>query len=60
MACVGLIGGLGRRRQLGARKIRRVALFGTVFTVEGGLWGQLTGVDIVKPRPGEITFIGQA
>ncbi|MBI3197867.1 MAG: aspartate/glutamate racemase family protein [Rhodospirillales bacterium] len=46
--------------ELRARRIRRVALFGTVFTVEGGLWGQLAGVDIVKPRPDEIAFIGQA
>lgn len=46
--------------ELRARGLRRVALFGTVFTVEGGLWGQLTGVDIVKPRPDEIAFIGQA
>jgi aspartate racemase len=46
--------------ELGARKIKRVALFGTVFTVEGGLWGQLAGVDIAKPRPDEIDFIGKA
>jgi aspartate racemase len=46
--------------ELSARKLKRVALFGTVFTVEGGLWGQLTGVDIVKPRPDEIDFIGKA
>jgi aspartate racemase len=46
--------------ELGARKIGRVALFGTVFTVEGGLWGQLTGVEIVKPQPDEIDFIGKA
>lgn len=46
--------------ELRARKIKRVALFGTVFTVQGGLWGQLTGVEIVKPRPDEIEFIGQA
>ncbi|TAJ36597.1 MAG: aspartate/glutamate racemase family protein [Reyranella sp.] len=46
--------------ELRARKIKRVALFGTVFTVEGGLWGQLTGVEIVKPRPHEIEFIGKA
>ena len=46
--------------ELSARKLKRVALFGTVFTVEGGLWGQLTGVDIVKPRPDEVAFIGQA
>jgi aspartate racemase len=46
--------------ELGARKLKRVALFGTVFTVESGLWGQLTGVDIVKPQPDEIDFIGKA
>jgi aspartate racemase len=46
--------------ELSARKLRRVALFGTVFTVEGGLWGQLPSVDIVKPRPDEVAFIGQA
>jgi aspartate racemase len=46
--------------ELGARGLKRVALFGTVFTVEGGLWGQLAGVEIVKPQPDEIAFIGQA
>ena len=46
--------------ELRARKLQRVALFGTVFTVEGGLWGQLSGVEIVKPQPDEIAFIGQA
>jgi len=50
--------------ELSARKLRRVALFGTVFTVQGGLWGQLQvhspGVDIVKPQPDEIDFIGKA
>ena len=50
--------------ELSARKLRRVALFGTVFTVEGGLWGQLQahspGVEIVKPQPDEIAFIGKA
>ncbi len=46
--------------ELQARKIRRVALFGTVFTMEGGLWGQLGGVEIVTAQPDEIAFIGQA
>lgn len=50
--------------ELRARRLRRVALFGTVFTMEGGLWGQLErtapGIDIVKPRPDEIAFIGKA
>jgi aspartate racemase len=38
-----------------------VALFGTVFTMEGSLWGQLrSGVHIVKPQADEIAFIGRA
>ena len=46
--------------ELRARKVAKVALFGTTFTMEGSLWGQLTGVEIVKPRPDEIAFIGKA
>jgi aspartate racemase len=50
--------------ELSARKLRRVALFGTTFTMEGSLWGQLgriaPEVEIVKPRPDEIAFVGQA
>ena len=46
--------------ELRARKVRRVALFGTTFTMEGSLWGQLAGAEIVKPRPDEIALIGQA
>jgi aspartate racemase len=46
--------------ELRAREIGRVALFGTTFTMEGSLWGQLSGVEIVKPRPDEIAFIGKA
>ena len=46
--------------ELKARKIGRVALYGTIFTMQGSLWGQLTGVEIVKPQPREMDFIGQA
>jgi aspartate racemase len=46
--------------ELRARKVRRVALFGTTFTMEGSLWGQLAGAEIVKPRPDEIALIGKA
>jgi len=45
---------------LRARAMKRVALFGSVFTVQGSLWGQLDGIEIVKPQPAEIAFIGQA
>jgi aspartate racemase len=50
--------------ELRARQLRRVALFGTTFTMDGSLWGQLAqhapDVEIVKPRPDEIAFVGQA
>jgi aspartate racemase len=46
--------------ELRARKLTRVALFGTTFTMQGSLWGQLSGVDIVKPQPDEIAFVGRA
>lgn len=50
--------------ELRARKVRRVALLGTVFTIQGSLWGQLEryapDVEIVKPRPDEIAFAGAA
>ena len=42
------------------QRIRRVGLLGSIFTVQGSLWGQLAGIDIVKPRPDEIAFIGAA
>lgn len=50
--------------ELRARRLRRVALLGTVFTMNGSLWGQLEryvpGVEIVKPQPDEIAFAGAA
>jgi aspartate racemase len=46
--------------ELVQRRIRRVALMGSIFTVQGSLWGQLAGIDIVKPQADEIAFIGQA
>jgi aspartate racemase len=46
--------------ELRYRKIKRVALMGSIFTVQGSLWGQLADVEIVKPQPDEIAFIGEA
>ena len=42
------------------RGLTRVALFGTKYTLEGGMWGRVPGVEIVKPRPDEIAFVGRA
>jgi aspartate racemase len=36
---------------------RRVALFGTRFTVETAMFGALTNAEVVTPRPEEIDFI---
>lgn len=46
--------------ELRARGTTRIALFGSIYTVQASLWGQLAEVEIVKPRPEEIAFIGQA
>ena len=46
--------------ELVRRRVRRIALLGSIFTVQGSLWGQLAGIDIVKPQPDEIAFIGSA
>jgi aspartate racemase len=43
-----------------ARKLRRIALFGTIFTMQGSLWGALKDVDIVRPQVSEMDFIGKA
>jgi aspartate racemase len=46
--------------ELRARKLKRVALFGTIYTMQGSLWGQVTDAEIVKPQPDEMTFVGEA
>jgi aspartate racemase len=47
-------------RELRARRLKRVALFGTIFTMQGSLWGQMTDAGIVKPEPDEMKFVGEA
>jgi len=48
--------------ELRARKLKRVALFGTLSTMEGSLWGLLEGaapgVEIIQPSPNEMALIG--
>jgi aspartate racemase len=39
------------------RGLQRVAIFGTRQTIESDLFGALTGVDVVRPRPSEIADI---
>jgi aspartate racemase len=45
------------QREVEARGFRRVALFGTRYTVEAGLFGLLRGVDLVAPTADEIGFV---
>jgi aspartate racemase len=42
---------------LRAKGLKRVALFGTRFTVESAMFGRLDGVEVATPRPDEITQI---
>jgi aspartate racemase len=46
--------------ELRAKGLKRVALFGTIWTMQGGLWGQVTEAEIVKAQPAEMTFLGEA
>jgi aspartate racemase len=46
--------------ELRRRRLKRVALFGTIFTMQGSLWGQMTDAEIVKPQPDEMKFVGEA
>jgi aspartate racemase len=41
-------------RALRAKGLRRVALFGTRFTVESAMFGRLDGIEVAMPRPDEI------
>ncbi len=45
------------KRELEARQLRRVALFGTRFAIESQLFGHLRHLEVVMPRPDEIEYI---
>lgn len=44
-------------RELAARAIRRVAIFGTRFVMESALFGQLRGIEVVSAMPQEADYI---
>ena len=44
-------------REIKVRGFRRVALFGTRFTIESKLFGKLDKIDVVQPTPEEIDYI---
>jgi aspartate racemase len=46
--------------EIASRGLKRVALFGTRFTIESDLFGYLNGFDVVRPRPEEIDYIHDA
>ena len=43
-----------------ARKLSKVALFGTRFVIESDLYGRLGGVAVVRPQSDEIDFVHRA
>jgi aspartate racemase len=45
------------REEVVARGIGRVAIFGTRFTIETGMFGSLGDVEVVMPRPAEVDAI---
>ena len=45
------------KREIGARKLQRVALFGTRFAVESQLFGHLGGIEVITPQPDEVDYI---
>jgi aspartate racemase len=46
-------------REVTARGLRRVALFGTRFVIESDFFGALEGATVVRPSPAEIEIIGE-
>lgn len=44
-------------RELGARAVRRVAIFGTRFVMESSLFGHLPQVEIISALPQEVDYI---
>lgn len=45
------------RREIEARGLRRVALFGTRYAIESRLFGQLDHLEVVTPQPAEVDYI---
>jgi|CZKF01.1.fsa_nt_gi aspartate racemase len=44
-------------REVQVRELKRVALFGTRFTIESRMFGQLPGVEVVTPKADEVDSI---
>lgn len=43
--------------EIDARRLRRIALFGTRYAIESRLFGQLVEVEVVTPQPAEVDYI---
>jgi aspartate racemase len=44
-------------RELAARSLKRVSLFGTRFVIESDLFGMADGVEVIQPRQDEVEYI---
>jgi aspartate racemase len=42
------------------RRLSKVTLFGTRFVIESDLYGRLSGVEVLRPRPAEVDFVHRA
>jgi aspartate racemase len=45
------------KHEIEARRLRRVALFGTRFAVESRLFGHLDHLEVITPQPAEVDYI---
>ena len=45
------------KREIEARQLHRVALFGTRYAVESQLFGHLNHLDVITPQPAEVDYI---
>ena len=43
--------------EIASKGLKRIALFGTRFTIETGMFGRLSGVEVITPKADEIDFI---
>lgn len=44
-------------KELSARSVRRVGVFGTRFVIDSALFGMADVVEVVQPRPDEVEYI---
>ena len=46
--------------EIARRELRRIAVFGTRYTMDSGLFGLLEGVEVIRGRPDEVDYVHEA